>query len=228
MKLTKDEGNRPDTNLEGLAKLQPVAGPDKWITAGNASQLSDGASAAVIMSDAAPSGWPIRGRHRAAAAYHAAAHAARRAAPAEVAAQHAEQRGQQRGTQQRLGVGQRIGHPDGAAALVVGGQAERVEDVRRDERVGQHLDVAGLGQRPADTATAALHGVSPLPGGATGSTLGTLSYPSSRTTSSTRSAGPGEVGPPGRRGDPAGSAPSAVTSTSQPIAVNVCTTRDVG
>ena len=50
--LGKDEGNRPDTNLEGLAKLQPVMGPDKWITAGNASQLSDGASAAVVMSDA--------------------------------------------------------------------------------------------------------------------------------------------------------------------------------
>ena len=51
VKLAKDEGNRPDTTLEGLAKLQPVAGPDKWITAGNASQLSDGASASVIMSD---------------------------------------------------------------------------------------------------------------------------------------------------------------------------------
>jgi acetyl-CoA C-acetyltransferase len=51
VKLTKDEGNRPETTLEGLAKLQPVAGPDKWITAGNASQLSDGASASVIMSD---------------------------------------------------------------------------------------------------------------------------------------------------------------------------------
>ncbi len=50
--LAKDEGNRPDTNLEGLKKLQPVMGPDKWITAGNASQLSDGASAAVVMSDA--------------------------------------------------------------------------------------------------------------------------------------------------------------------------------
>jgi acetyl-CoA C-acetyltransferase len=50
--LAKDEGNRPETNLEGLAKLQPVMGPDKWITAGNASQLSDGASAAVVMSDA--------------------------------------------------------------------------------------------------------------------------------------------------------------------------------
>ena len=50
--LSKDEGNRPDTNLAGLAKLQPVMGPDKWITAGNASQLSDGASACVVMSDA--------------------------------------------------------------------------------------------------------------------------------------------------------------------------------
>ena len=52
VKLAKDEGNRPDTNLQGLAKLEPVRGPDKWITAGNASQLSDGASAAVVMSDA--------------------------------------------------------------------------------------------------------------------------------------------------------------------------------
>jgi acetyl-CoA C-acetyltransferase len=52
VKLLKDEGNRADTTAEGLAKLQPVMGPDKWITAGNASQLSDGASAAVVMSDA--------------------------------------------------------------------------------------------------------------------------------------------------------------------------------
>ena len=50
--LAKDEGNRPDTNLEGLQKLNPVRGDDKWITAGNASQLSDGAPAAVVMSDA--------------------------------------------------------------------------------------------------------------------------------------------------------------------------------
>jgi acetyl-CoA C-acetyltransferase len=48
--LTKDEGNRPETTLEGLAKLEPVRGPDKLITAGNASQLSDGASASVVMS----------------------------------------------------------------------------------------------------------------------------------------------------------------------------------
>jgi acetyl-CoA C-acetyltransferase len=45
----KDECNRPDTTLEGLAKLQPVKGPDKSVTAGNASQLSDGAAAVVIM-----------------------------------------------------------------------------------------------------------------------------------------------------------------------------------
>ncbi len=49
--LTKDEGNRPDTNMEGLAKLKPVMGEGNFITAGNASQLSDGASATVIMSD---------------------------------------------------------------------------------------------------------------------------------------------------------------------------------
>jgi len=47
--LAKDEGNRADTSAEGLAKLAPVRGPDKYITAGNASQLSDGASACVVM-----------------------------------------------------------------------------------------------------------------------------------------------------------------------------------
>src|SRR4051812_14223865 len=47
--ITKDEGNRPDTTLEGLSALQPVMGPDATITAGNASQLSDGASACVVM-----------------------------------------------------------------------------------------------------------------------------------------------------------------------------------
>ena len=51
VKLTKDEGNRPDTNMEGLSKLQPVMGPDKWITAGNASQLSDGASVSILMDE---------------------------------------------------------------------------------------------------------------------------------------------------------------------------------
>ena len=50
--LDKDEGNRPETTAEGLAGLQPVRGPDNFITAGNASQLSDGASAAVVMDGA--------------------------------------------------------------------------------------------------------------------------------------------------------------------------------
>ena len=53
--LKKDEGNRPSTTMDGLSALQPVfndglvVGEGRHITAGNASQLSDGASAAVIM-----------------------------------------------------------------------------------------------------------------------------------------------------------------------------------
>ena len=47
--LEKDEGNRPDTNIEGLKSLKPVMGDDAYITAGNASQLSDGASACVVV-----------------------------------------------------------------------------------------------------------------------------------------------------------------------------------
>jgi acetyl-CoA C-acetyltransferase len=47
--LEKDEGNRPETNMEGLANLIPVRGEENFITAGNASQLSDGASACVVM-----------------------------------------------------------------------------------------------------------------------------------------------------------------------------------
>ena len=46
--LEKDEGNRPSTTQEGLAGLNPVR-ENGYITAGNASQLSDGASAAVVM-----------------------------------------------------------------------------------------------------------------------------------------------------------------------------------
>ena len=49
--LSKDEGNRADTTLEGLQALQPVVGADGVITAGNASQLSDGASASVLMEE---------------------------------------------------------------------------------------------------------------------------------------------------------------------------------
>jgi len=53
--VSKDEGNRPETTLEGLKALKPVFGSGEaiqqgeYITAGNASQLSDGASACVIM-----------------------------------------------------------------------------------------------------------------------------------------------------------------------------------
>ncbi|MBC2778430.1 acetyl-CoA C-acyltransferase [Parasphingopyxis marina] len=47
--ISKDEGNRPSTTLEGLQALQPVMGPGMTITAGNASQLSDGSSACVVM-----------------------------------------------------------------------------------------------------------------------------------------------------------------------------------
>jgi acetyl-CoA C-acetyltransferase len=47
--LTRDEGNRPETTLEGLTALKPVMGPDAFITAGNASQLSDGAAACVVI-----------------------------------------------------------------------------------------------------------------------------------------------------------------------------------
>jgi acetyl-CoA C-acetyltransferase len=47
--LTKDEGNRPDTTFEGLSALKGVLDKDSSITAGNSSQLSDGAAAVVIM-----------------------------------------------------------------------------------------------------------------------------------------------------------------------------------
>ncbi|WP_332766501.1 acetyl-CoA C-acyltransferase [Phenylobacterium sp.] len=47
--VDRDECNRVDTTLEGLQKLQPVRGEGKFITAGNASQLSDGAAAVVLM-----------------------------------------------------------------------------------------------------------------------------------------------------------------------------------
>ena len=47
--VDKDECNRPQTTMESLASLMPVMGPDKYITAGNASQLSDGASSCLLM-----------------------------------------------------------------------------------------------------------------------------------------------------------------------------------
>lgn len=48
--VDRDECNRPDTTIEGLRALKPAFKPDGTITAGNASQLSDGASATLVMS----------------------------------------------------------------------------------------------------------------------------------------------------------------------------------
>jgi acetyl-CoA C-acetyltransferase len=48
--VERDECNRPDTTLEGLAKLPPAFKEGGSVTAGNASQLSDGASVALLMS----------------------------------------------------------------------------------------------------------------------------------------------------------------------------------
>lgn len=53
--LTKDEGNRADTTLEGLQSLKPVMGEAAVITAGNASQLSDGSSSCVLMEESVAS-----------------------------------------------------------------------------------------------------------------------------------------------------------------------------
>ena len=50
--VERDEGIRPQTTSEALAALPPAFGPDGTITAGNASQLSDGAAATVVMSAA--------------------------------------------------------------------------------------------------------------------------------------------------------------------------------
>ncbi|WP_171177225.1 acetyl-CoA C-acyltransferase [Ruegeria sp. HKCCD8929] len=47
--VDRDECNRPNTTPEGLAGLEPVRGEGNFITAGNASQLSDGAAALVLM-----------------------------------------------------------------------------------------------------------------------------------------------------------------------------------
>ncbi|HEX8478420.1 MAG TPA: acetyl-CoA C-acyltransferase [Telluria sp.] len=47
--IAEDTCNRRGTTYDALARLAPVMGPDKFVTAGNASQLSDGASACVVM-----------------------------------------------------------------------------------------------------------------------------------------------------------------------------------
>ncbi|WP_460802181.1 acetyl-CoA C-acetyltransferase [Microbacterium sp. GXF6406] len=61
VRVTRDEGVRPDTTLESLAKLRPAFAKDGSITAGNASQISDGASAVVVTTreNAEEYGWPV-------------------------------------------------------------------------------------------------------------------------------------------------------------------------
>lgn len=49
--VARDEGIRPDTTVERLSQLRPAFRPDGTITAGNASQISDGAAAVVVMSE---------------------------------------------------------------------------------------------------------------------------------------------------------------------------------
>ncbi|MEO8423688.1 MAG: acetyl-CoA C-acetyltransferase [Actinomycetota bacterium] len=49
----RDEGMRPDTSVESLAALKPAFTPEGTVTAGNASQISDGAAAVVVMSEEA-------------------------------------------------------------------------------------------------------------------------------------------------------------------------------
>lgn len=59
--LKKDQGIRSETNIQSLAKLEPVFKNDGQVTAGNASQVSDGASAVLVCSEeiAKKKGWPI-------------------------------------------------------------------------------------------------------------------------------------------------------------------------
>ena len=52
LSVSADEGVRPDTTVEGLARLKPAFSKEGTITAGNASQISDGAAAVVVMSRA--------------------------------------------------------------------------------------------------------------------------------------------------------------------------------
>jgi acetyl-CoA acyltransferase len=62
--IVSDQGIRPDTSLETLSQLKPAFKPDGKITAGNASQISDGAAAVLLMSaeKAKALGLPARAR----------------------------------------------------------------------------------------------------------------------------------------------------------------------
>jgi acetyl-CoA acyltransferase len=60
----RDEGVRPDSNVEKLATLKPAFKPDGKVTAGNSSQISDGAAALLIMSEEKATELGLRPRAR--------------------------------------------------------------------------------------------------------------------------------------------------------------------
>jgi acetyl-CoA acyltransferase len=62
--MTADEGIRADSSLERLAQLKPAFKPDGVITAGNSSQISDGAAATLIMSEGRAEALGLRPRAR--------------------------------------------------------------------------------------------------------------------------------------------------------------------
>jgi acetyl-CoA acyltransferase len=62
--VTTDEGIRPDTTVEVLAKLKPSFKPDGKVTAGNSSQITDGASAVLVMSEERASALGLTARAR--------------------------------------------------------------------------------------------------------------------------------------------------------------------
>jgi acetyl-CoA acyltransferase len=62
--VTSDEGIRPGTTVETLAKLKPAFKPDGKVTAANSSQISDGASAMLIMSEEKAAALGLRARAR--------------------------------------------------------------------------------------------------------------------------------------------------------------------
>ncbi len=62
--MTKDEGIRPDSSMETLAKLKPAFLPEGRVTAGNSSQITDGSAAILIMSEEKAAALGLRPRAR--------------------------------------------------------------------------------------------------------------------------------------------------------------------
>ena len=62
--MTKDEGIRPDSSMETLAKLKPAFLPEGRVTAGNSSQITDGSAAILIMSEEKAASLGLRPRAR--------------------------------------------------------------------------------------------------------------------------------------------------------------------